>query len=111
MGLSAALPLGSLYNMSKFALEGLTEGLYAELKPLNIDLHLVEPGGFSSDFGENTTFVEDDPTGDYGGITRKGGDMMKASQSPGALPDPGLIVNVIYDLATGKKNVLTRRFT
>jgi NAD(P)-dependent dehydrogenase (short-subunit alcohol dehydrogenase family) len=31
--------------MSKFALEGLTEGLYYELKPLNIDLHLIEQGG------------------------------------------------------------------
>lgn len=104
MGLSAALPLGSLYNMSKFALEGLTEGLYAELKPLNINLHLVEPGGFSSDFGENTTFVDADPTGAYGGITRKVGDIMKASQKPGTLADPGAIVKVIYDIATGDRN-------
>ncbi|MEO3408510.1 SDR family NAD(P)-dependent oxidoreductase [Mucilaginibacter sp. CAU 1740] len=33
MGITTASPLGSLYNMSKFALEGLTEGLYYELKP------------------------------------------------------------------------------
>ncbi|WP_263575693.1 hypothetical protein [Paenibacillus vietnamensis] len=26
MGVTTAVPLGSLYNMSKFALEGLTEG-------------------------------------------------------------------------------------
>lgn len=45
MGLTTATPLGSLYNMSKFALEGLTEGLYYELKPLNIDLRLIEQGG------------------------------------------------------------------
>lgn len=56
MGISTALPLGSLYNMSKFALEGLTEGLTFELKPLNIELHLVEPGGFGSAFGEKSTF-------------------------------------------------------
>jgi hypothetical protein len=80
------------------------EGFYTELKPLNIGLHLVEPGGFSSDFGENTTFVEDDPTGAYGAIARKVGERMKASQRPGALPDPGPIVKVIYDLATGKRN-------
>lgn len=47
MGLTTAPPLGSLYNMSKFALEGLTEGLYYELKPLNIDLRLIEQGGSS----------------------------------------------------------------
>jgi NAD(P)-dependent dehydrogenase (short-subunit alcohol dehydrogenase family) len=45
MGITTAVPLGSLYNMSKFALEGLTEGLYYELKPLNIDLRLIEQGG------------------------------------------------------------------
>lgn len=45
MGITTAVPLGSLYNMSKFALEGLTEGLYYELKPFNIDLRLVEQGG------------------------------------------------------------------
>jgi NAD(P)-dependent dehydrogenase (short-subunit alcohol dehydrogenase family) len=47
MGLTTAVPLGSLYNMSKFALEGLTEALYYELKPLNIDLRLIEPGGMT----------------------------------------------------------------
>jgi NAD(P)-dependent dehydrogenase (short-subunit alcohol dehydrogenase family) len=44
MGITTAVPLGSLYNMSKFALEGLIEGLYYELKPLNIDLRLIEQG-------------------------------------------------------------------
>ena len=45
MGVLTAMPTGSLYNMSKFALEGLTEGLYYELKPLNIELRLIERGG------------------------------------------------------------------
>ena len=45
MGVTTALPTGSLYNMSKFALEGLTEGLYYELEPLNIGLRLIEQGG------------------------------------------------------------------
>src|SRR5712664_883584 len=45
MGVLTAMPTGSLYNMSKFALEGLTEGLYYELKPLNIELRLIEQGG------------------------------------------------------------------
>lgn len=54
MGITTAVPQGSLYNMSKFALEGLTEGLYYELKPLNIDLRLIEPGGSSgNNFQQN----------------------------------------------------------
>lgn len=57
MGLTTAVPLGSLYNMSKFALEGLTEGLYYELKPLNIDLRLIEQGGSTdNNFMDNITW-------------------------------------------------------
>jgi len=60
MGLTTAAPLGSLYNMSKFALEGLTEGLYYELKPLNIDLRLIEPGGSTqNDFVSNIVWNSD----------------------------------------------------
>src|SRR5258705_8711327 len=56
MGVTTAVPTGSLYNMSKFALEGLTEGLYYELKPLNISLHLVEQAGSKGNNGESQKF-------------------------------------------------------
>ncbi len=38
------IPFCGLYNASKFALEGLTESLRYELRPLNILVSLVEPG-------------------------------------------------------------------
>ncbi len=44
IGLTSAMPLLSLYNMSKFALEGLIERLYYEMKLLYIDMRLIEPG-------------------------------------------------------------------
>jgi NAD(P)-dependent dehydrogenase (short-subunit alcohol dehydrogenase family) len=60
MGITTAVPIGFLYNMSKFALEGLTEGLYYELKPLNIDLHLIEQGGsVGINFVHNVTWNTD----------------------------------------------------
>lgn len=37
-------PFQTIYHSSKWAIEGLTEGLRYELKPLNIRLKLVEPG-------------------------------------------------------------------
>jgi NAD(P)-dependent dehydrogenase (short-subunit alcohol dehydrogenase family) len=40
----------SVYGASKFALEGLSEGLAAEVKPLGIKVTLVQPGPFRTDF-------------------------------------------------------------
>ncbi|QIP13862.1 SDR family oxidoreductase [Spirosoma aureum] len=44
------LPLISLYNASKFALEGFSEALSFELAALNIGVKIVEPGGTTTNF-------------------------------------------------------------
>jgi NAD(P)-dependent dehydrogenase (short-subunit alcohol dehydrogenase family) len=44
-----SLPLQAAYNASKFALEGLIEGSYAELMGQGIESVLIEPGGFMTD--------------------------------------------------------------
>ena len=49
----AALVGDSLYSASKFGLEGLSEGLRYELGPLGIDVVLMEPGPFATDFVPN----------------------------------------------------------
>ena len=48
-GVSAA-PGISMYGSSKFALEGVSEGLQGELAPFGIRVMLVEPGGMRTDF-------------------------------------------------------------
>jgi len=47
-----ALPLLSLYNATKFALEGFSESLSYELSSQNIAIKLIEPGGIKTDFGK-----------------------------------------------------------
>ena len=101
MGLTSAVPLGSLYNMSKFALEGLTEGLYYELEPQNIHLRLIEQGGSTgNNFGENMTWSPPGAVRDYDALTGKVKAMM-ASAGPELVSDPQEIVDAIEALATG----------
>ncbi|KAK7393864.1 hypothetical protein QQX98_013354, partial [Neonectria punicea] len=41
---------GPIYAASKFAVEGVTEGLSAEVKPFGIRVHIIEPGIFKTEF-------------------------------------------------------------
>jgi NAD(P)-dependent dehydrogenase (short-subunit alcohol dehydrogenase family) len=45
-----ALPYLSLYSSSKFALEGMMEGLRSEVRPFNIVVSMVEPTFFKTNF-------------------------------------------------------------
>ena len=45
------LPTLGIYNASKFAVEGLTESLAPEIAQFGIKVSLVEPNGFSTDWG------------------------------------------------------------
>lgn len=53
-GVSATLG-GTAYATTKFALEGLSEGLAAEVAAYGIDVTLVEPGPFRTDFSGRST--------------------------------------------------------
>jgi NAD(P)-dependent dehydrogenase (short-subunit alcohol dehydrogenase family) len=109
MGLLSAMPLGSLYNMSKFALEGLTEGLYYELKPLNIDLHLLEIGAFKgNNFVDNVTWGEGSDITDYQAVTTKIKGFF-VDRDTSKLTDPQLIINEIFALATGANTKFRNR--
>jgi NAD(P)-dependent dehydrogenase (short-subunit alcohol dehydrogenase family) len=51
IGGRAAGPGLSAYQAAKFAVEGLSEALAQEVKPLGIQVCIVEPGGFRTDWG------------------------------------------------------------
>ncbi len=44
------LPYQGLYSASKFAVEGMTEALYKEMKNQNIKVCMIEPGDFKTGF-------------------------------------------------------------
>jgi len=61
------LPLLSLYNSSKYAVEGITDSLRYELHDFNIRIHSIMPGFFNTNFAKdnlvinNETFKETSP--------------------------------------------------
>jgi NAD(P)-dependent dehydrogenase (short-subunit alcohol dehydrogenase family) len=53
-----SLPLGSAYSASKAALEGLSEGLYYELKKHGVNLSTIQPGGHRTQFAKSINWGE-----------------------------------------------------
>jgi NAD(P)-dependent dehydrogenase (short-subunit alcohol dehydrogenase family) len=55
MGGVIGFPASSMYNATKFAVEGLTAGLRQDLAPLGISVLAIEPGAFRTDFLASST--------------------------------------------------------
>jgi NAD(P)-dependent dehydrogenase (short-subunit alcohol dehydrogenase family) len=82
-GYRAAAGFG-VYSSTKFAVEGITEALHAELKPLGIHATVVEPGYFRTDFLDASSLVvAPDVIGDYeetSGAVRRRAEQMNHNQ-------------------------------
>jgi NAD(P)-dependent dehydrogenase (short-subunit alcohol dehydrogenase family) len=61
------LPVLGIYNASKFAVEGLTETLASEVKDFGINVTLIEPNGFSTDWA-GASAIQSQPISAYDGV-------------------------------------------
>jgi NAD(P)-dependent dehydrogenase (short-subunit alcohol dehydrogenase family) len=61
------LPVLGLYNASKFAVEGLSETLASEVKGFGINVTLVEPNGFATDWS-GASAIHTQPLKAYDGV-------------------------------------------
>jgi NAD(P)-dependent dehydrogenase (short-subunit alcohol dehydrogenase family) len=52
-------PFSAVYGSSKFALEGLSEGSHYELRPLGVDVAMIQPGAFPTEMAEKIQFGSD----------------------------------------------------
>jgi short-subunit dehydrogenase len=66
LGITAAPVLG-IYNASKWAIEGLSESLAAEVKGFGINVSIVEPNAFDTDWNGNSA-IKTKPIALYDGI-------------------------------------------
>ena len=76
-------PGSGYYSATKAALEGLSGSLHKELRPLGINVTVVEPGAFRTDFAGRSLTQSATPIGDYAetaGKRRKESDTMHGTQ-------------------------------
>ena len=95
-----SFPLNAVYHATKWALEGFAESLAFELKPFNISVKTISPGGIKSDFMGNAQMVEDK---NYAESFEK-----MLAMFGGALPGskPEQIAEVVYEAATDGREQL-----
>jgi NAD(P)-dependent dehydrogenase (short-subunit alcohol dehydrogenase family) len=60
-----SFPGSGIYCSTKFALEGISEALAAEVAPLGIKIIIVEPGAFRTDFSGRSLVVSGTQIADY----------------------------------------------
>ena len=82
MGGLTAFPGVGIYNGSKFALEGISEALAKEVKPLGIKVIIVAPGSFRTDWAGRSMVHVDGPIADYEATAGSIPQIVGASQWP-----------------------------
>lgn len=98
-----AFPGFGVYNASKWGLEGLSEALRYELAPLGIDVVLVEPGPFATNFFGTIIQAEDENVakayqhvGEF--VEGFGNNVMSLFEDDEAPTDPMIIVKIFEKL-------------
>jgi NAD(P)-dependent dehydrogenase (short-subunit alcohol dehydrogenase family) len=88
----------SIYSASKFALEGLSESLRAELAPFGISVTIVEPGGFRTDWAGRSLIQASGSRPDYAQATERASRAYARmhGHQPG---DPALAARALIELA------------
>jgi len=88
-------PLGALYGASKWAVEGMSEGLHLEVGHFGVRVILIEPGVIITNFEQNIRRygVDESPYDELAATWEKSMDRLRGDDPPG----PELVAGVIAD--------------
>jgi short-subunit dehydrogenase len=91
-----AFPFAAAYHATKFAVEGLSESMRFELRPLGIRVKVIEPGPIKTNFlGGSTDWAEHDAYADDLKKFRTMSDHLNAGS-----PTPDIVAKTIFRAAT-----------
>ena len=99
------MPLYSAYCASKYAMEGLTESMALEYKPLNIAVKAVAPGGYGTNFDASTNNNLENGDEELRNLSQKIAAQSAATsaqmqQQSGSESNPQEVADKIYECAT-----------
>lgn len=101
------LPFFGVYNSSKFALEGLSEGMWYDLQPLGIKVKVVEPGAIRTDFAGRSLHIFDLKSfPEYQDYAKKVFAKFDNPKAQDSFSSPELVAGVIYQAATDGTDTL-----
>jgi NAD(P)-dependent dehydrogenase (short-subunit alcohol dehydrogenase family) len=101
-----SFPFQAVYNTAKFAVEGLTEGLHYEVRPLGVDVVMVQPGAFPTEVWGKIV------SGSDAAVIAGYGELAKVPEQIGAgvaqmfeamKPNPQLVADAIINLINTPK--------
>ncbi|NCD71345.1 SDR family oxidoreductase [Mucilaginibacter agri] len=95
-----AFPFSSMYDASKWALEGWSESLSFELEQFNIGIKNIEPGLVATDMSERTILPSHT---DYDDLLAK---FLAIVNNPQSISTPEQIAEIVYEAATDGKDIL-----
>lgn len=105
IGGKVAFPLYSLYNSTKFAVEGFSEALHYELRPFHVRVKVIEPGIIKTDFYDRSMVLSKKK-----GLTAYDSFQERSVRKMAAFDrsasGPEVIAKLIYRAATDGKNRL-----
>ncbi len=94
-------PFMTVYNSTKFALEGLTEGLHYEVRPLGVDAVIIQPGAFPTEIFSKTAYGADQEiAAEYGELANIPEQMGQGMQEmfEQVKPSPQMVPDAIFSL-------------
>ncbi|MEF8879017.1 MAG: SDR family oxidoreductase [Candidatus Thermoplasmatota archaeon] len=94
-----SFPLYSIYNSSKWAVEGFSESLLYELKPFNIKVKIVEPGIIKTNFYSRSKEEPQKKIDIYNRFIKKVKDTERENMEKGFYSHPKVVAKTIYKAA------------